>query len=368
MKKASTKPPKGVYLRGAVWWIRYRNGGAPIRRPIGRDRALAERALEEIRRQIDRGDYQARPKPERRTVSAMAAEYLELKAEKRSIRGDAQMLRDFEQLYGARHLDQITREDLERHLLVRKKAGAGNATRNRILACIRHMLNIAVQAGYIQANPATGIRRAPEASRRKYVLSEQELQAVVDAAAPHLRPILVLAVGTGLRKGDQLGLRWNQVDFEHNLIQLWTQKTGEPLEIPLVAWAREALLKLKASANGSSFVLTYQGDGIKDCRTAWEGALRRSGLADRGYRFHDLRRTAASMLHRAGATLVQVQKILGHKSVTTTERYLGVKWEETAQAINLLNTPGLAAIAEKVSTIRAQEPVTAPEPPIFSTN
>lgn len=373
MKKAP-KPMRGLYKRGTTWWGAFGKDGRLVRRSLSKDRALAEKMLEEIRRQIDRGDFEAKPKIEKITVAEMVAKYLEAKAEKRSIRGDEQMLRDFCRFYGAGRLDQLAREDIERHLRARKQDGAGNATRNRILACLRHLCNVAIERHYLQANPTAGIRRAKEPSRRKFVLSEQELQAIVDAASPHLQQIITVAIASALRKSDLLGLRWEQIDFPHNVITIWTKKTGEPLDLPLVPWAREALLRMKASANGSPHVLTFRGSGIKDCKTAWRGARRRAS-EDKdgkprtdltGYRFHDLRRTSASMMHRAGATLVQIQRLLGHASVTTTEKYLGIKWEETAQAIKLLDTPPLRAMAEQATqaencTKTSQPPVTVPE-------
>lgn len=111
-------------------------------------------------------------------------------------------------------------------------------------------------------------------------------------------------------------------------------------------------MKLNGTAGEAPFVLTYQGRGIRDCKTAFRGALRRSKLEAKGYHFHDLRRTFATMLYNKKVALTKIQMLLGHKSVLTTERYLGIKYRETAEAIEVLSTPGMRAVfGQATSTI-----------------
>lgn len=355
---------QGVYLRGNVWWIRYRFGGQNVRRPIGPDRLLAERTMEEIRRRISDGRHEIKLRDERRIFEQMIEEYVEAKADKRTVRGDRQALERMRPHFGGLFLHAITRQDVEAYLRKRKTAVSERTGRrlegasiNRDQALLRHFFNIGIERGYLRENPARGIRKCKEAPwRRKFVFSEAELQGLVDHAAPHLRAILAAAIGTGLRRGDILGLRWNQVDFEHNVITLYMQKTGEAIEIPMLSMVRELLWRHHLTAGETPFVFTYRpGERIGSVKTAFAGALRRSGLAGKGYRFHDLRRTFATMLYNRGVHLTKIQRLLGHKSVTTTERYLGVKFEETRQAMAVLETPALKALAApEMSTIRAQ--------------
>jgi integrase/recombinase XerD len=337
---------KGVYQRGDRWWIRYRFNGKLIRQAIG-DKKLAEETMKTIRRRIEDGQHEIKPRDERRTFAEMAVEYEEIKAaeEKRSLRCDRQFLKQLLPVFGNSFMHTITRGEIEAYLRIRRKVVSG-ATCNRMLALLKHVFNIAIEKGYVRDNPVRGIKKYKEAPwRRKYIYAEDELQTLVNAAATHLRPILVVAIGTGLRKGDSLALRWDQVDFEHNVITLFMEKTGEGIEIPMLPMVRETLSRLKGTAGRSPFVLTYKGRQIDDCRSAFNGALRRSGLATKGYHFHDIRRTFATMLYNRGVHLTKIQRLLGHKSITTTERYLGVKFEETAQAISVLDIPSLKALA-----------------------
>ena len=345
---------KGVYLRRNRWWIRYRFNGELIRKPIGKDRQLAEAAMAEIRLEITRGRHEERARNERMTFEEMADEYLELKEseEKRSIRCDRLAVAKLKGEFGKAWLHEISKERVEAYFR-RERVAISNKTKkrfagsslNRRLAILKCVFGVAVAKGYIRDNPVKGVKKAKEPPwRRKFVFSEEELQALVNAASPHMRPILAIAAGTGLRKGDILRLRWDQVDFRANVITLYQQKTEEPIEIPMFFLTRETLLKLKATAGRVPFVLTYQGRGIGNCRTAFQGALKRSGLAAKGYHFHDLRRTFATMLYNRGVALTKIQMLLGHRSILTTERYLGIKYRETAEAIEVLDSPGMRAL------------------------
>jgi integrase len=348
---------KGVYLRRSRWWIRYRFNGKLIRKPIGKDRQLAEAAMAEIRLEITRGRHEERARDERITFEEMADEYLELKEteEKRSIRCDRLAVAKLKEEFGKAWLHEISKEDVKAYfrrekVAVSKKTGKKleGASLNRRLAILKCLFNCAIESGHLRDNPARGVKKAKEAPwRRKFVLSEEELKALVNAASPHLKPILAIAIGTGLRKGDILRLRWDQIDFRANVITLYQQKTGEPIEIPMFALTRETLLKLKATAGKTAFVLTYRGRGIGNCKTAFRGALKRSKLDVKGYHFHDLRRTFSTMLYNRRVALTKIQMLLGHKSVLTTERYLGIKYRETAEAIEVLDTPGLRAAFEQ---------------------
>jgi integrase len=358
---------KGVYQRGQVWWVRYRFNGKYVHQAVGRDRVLAERTMEEIRRRIQDGRHEIKLKDERRTFAEMAEEYLEAKSNKRSLRCDRSMLRHLVPVFGPSLVHAITRAEVEAYARARRKEVSG-ATVNRALALLRCLFNVAIERGYCRDNPVRGIKKCKEAPwRRKYVYGEDELQALVDAAAPHLRPILAVAVGTGLRKGDILGLRWNDVDFGHGVITLYMQKTEEGIEVPMLPMVREVLWRLKATAGESPLVFAWEGKRIVDVRRAFHTALRRSGLAAKGYHFHDLRRTFATMLYNRGVLLTKIQRLLGHRSVTTTERYLGIKFEETVEAIAVLDSPALNALAgPQVGTKRVQLPAHVLEVPSLS--
>jgi len=267
-------------------------------------------------------------------------------------------------VFGKKPLHLITRRDIEAYSRDRASKVKG-ATVNRELALLRHLFNIAIEKGYTDYNPARGFKRFPEAPwRHKFFFSESEIEKLISASVPHLRPILAVAFGTGLRKGDILGLKWTDVDLERGIISIQMQKTGEPIEIPLIPMIRELLRQMKSQAASSLFVFSLgtSGQGIGDIKTAFRAALRRSGLIAKGYRFHDIRRTFARMLYSQGVILTKIQRLLGHKSVLTTERYLGVKFEETREAILMLDGPLTQAFCNSVvPDLIGQRPEAVPE-------
>jgi len=156
---------KGVYLRGNRWWIRYRFNGRLIRQAIG-ERVPAEKTMEEIRRRIEDGRHQIKPRAERRTFGEMTAEYLEIKADKRSLRCDRLMLNQLVPVFGLSVLHAITREEIEAYLRSRRKE-VSEATTNRILALLRYLFNLAIDRRYLRENPTRGIKKFKEAPWRE---------------------------------------------------------------------------------------------------------------------------------------------------------------------------------------------------------
>ena len=370
-QKNRSPSSKGIYLRGRIWWVRYSYQGKIIRQSVGPDRRLAEQALQAIRGDIVRGSFKLRRIDERRTFGEMAEEYIAEKAEKRSLGRDKTSFGNLTPVFGKRALHLITRRDIEAYSRDRASKVKG-ATINRELALLRHLFNIAIDKGYTDHNPARGFKRYPEAPwRHKFFFSESEIGRLISASAPHLRPILAVAFGTGLRKGDILGLKWRNVDLDRGIISIEMQKTGEPIEIPLIPMLRDLLRQMRSRAGLSQFVFSIgsSGQGIGNIKTAFRAALRRSGLVVKGYRFHDIRRTFARMLYNQGVILTKIQRLLGHKSVITTERYLGVKFEETKEAILMLD--GLLTQALRMADTDnpiAQLPEAMPEAPRILVN
>jgi len=370
-KGAQPFKSRGVYQRGRIWWVRYVYQGQLIRQSIGPDRRLAEQALQAIRGDIVRGAFRLRRIEERRSFAEMVVEYMKIKSAKRSLARDAASFKNLLPVFCKKPLHLITTREVEGYARDRSVKVKG-ATVNRELALLRHLFNIAMDNGYTDQNPARAIKRYPESPwRHKFFFSESEIKALINASAPHLRPILALAFGTGLRKGDILSLRWDDVDLDRSIISVQMQKTGESVEIPLIPMIRDLLQGMKSRASASPFVFPrgLSGQRIGDIKTAFHAALRRSGLASKGYRFHDIRRTFARMLYNQGVILTKIQRLLGHGSVSTTERYLGVKFEETREAILMLDEPLSQALSVPGScTPIAQLTETSPQNHLVSIN
>jgi integrase len=184
-------------------------------------------------------------------------------------------------------------------------------TVNRDLEALRRMLFWAVDEGLLSANPLSRVRMVRERRKPRFVLSVHEENRLLQSAAPHLRSIIIIALDTGMRRGEILAQRWEHIDLDRGLLLVTHSKTaeGEAREIPLTARLAE-LLRSQQQPDG--LVFTYKGRPIKKIKTAWKAAIRRAGI--RYHRFHDLRHAFNCRLMEAGV-LQEVRKaLMGHSS------------------------------------------------------
>lgn len=194
------------------------------------------------------------------------------------------------------------------------------ASLNRELAFLKTMFNLAVEWGWLEGNPAGGVKKLKGEATRLRTLSREEISRLIACARESLKPILKLAVSTGMRKGEILNLKWKHVDFANGFIRVANSKNSESRDIPFDLHTREMLLKLKKGRGSEDYVFSRK-NGAKICcvKEAFTAACDRAGITD--FRFHDLRHTAASLLAAGGCDIICLQHLLGHKSLGMTMRY-----------------------------------------------
>lgn len=172
---------------------------------------------------------------------------------------------------------------------------------------------------------------------KERVLTEAEEVRLLAACTAHLKPIVAFALNTGMRRGEILGLRWDQVDPKARTVRAVKTKSGRDRVIPLNDVAADILKAQRGKTTGEYVFPSTSGVGrLKDVKTAFHSACRKAGIL--GLRFHDLRHTFASRLIQRGADIVAVQKLLGHYSVTMTERYTHSGAHAKRAAVGLLLT------------------------------
>ncbi len=158
---------------------------------------------------------------------------------------------------------------------------------------------------------------------------------------PYLACIVTIAVHTGMRKGEILGLEWERIDLSSARITLDRTKSGRPRGVPINRAVYEALIALEPDASRRTGLLFRKRDARAwgQIRTAFETALAKAGIKD--FRFHDLRHTAASHLVMRGASLQEVKEILGHADLSMTLRYAHLSPAHLRSAVERLE--GLTA-------------------------
>lgn len=200
-------------------------------------------------------------------------------------------------------------------------------TVNRYLATLSACFVYGVkELQWLELNPCKNVSRASENPGRVRFLSQDELPRLLDACRPNadLYLAVVLSLTTGGRQSEIMTLRWPQIDFNRRVITLnqGTTKNQDARALPLVGEAFTILqerAKVRSLKDDRIFPPTTEKAEVRNVREAWERALKAAAIAD--FRWHDLRHTAASYLAMSGVSMVEIAKILGHRTLAMVARY-----------------------------------------------
>jgi integrase len=236
-------------------------------------------------------------------------------------------------------LSRITRADAEQYKQKRLEA-APSGTVKKEWNILQAVLNRAVMLEHIKTNPLKGMKGVKEPKGRIRYLKHDERARLLRAMTtpPYLWSIGLVAISTGLRRGNIVDLRWSQIDFEARIVTIPRTKNDDPLVVPL---NRSAIAVLNAlPRQGESIFSGVNGNMVS---MAFRRAVRRAGVQD--FHFHDLRHTFASWLRMAGHDIRTIQKLLGHKDLRMTIRYENLPTEFDREAVEGLD--GIIGTSEK---------------------
>ena len=207
------------------------------------------------------------------------------------------------------------------------------ATVNRMKAAISAIFKYARQQGYLTVNPVSAIANRTEKNRRVRWLSDDERKALLAACRKSqwnkLHLLVMLALTTGARLGELLGLCWSDIHFSNKSAVLHDTKNGEIRILTLPTPTINVLLPFREVGDGLVFPSDKTPQKPYEFRKHWIKALVEADISD--FRFHDLRHSAASYLVMNGATLYEAGEVLGHKSVETTRRYAHLSTQHKAE-------------------------------------
>lgn len=261
------------------------------------------------------------------TWSDAAEKWLQETGHKRSHKDDQRFARWTVQHWSGRLLADIKAADIAQ-LAELKRAESSSATVNRYLAFIRAVLRRAHRE-WEWLDRAPYVRLYPERKRRIRWITPDQARALIEELPDHQRHAVLFALATGLRQGNVLGLRWDQLDMDRRSAWLYADqvKNGEDLHVSLNDTAMDVLAKRRGIH--PEWVFSFRGKRIKCLTTkTWYAALQRVGIEN--FRWHDLRHTWASWLVQNGVPLYAVQEMGGWKSAAMVRRYAHL-----APAVNL---------------------------------
>ena len=306
------------------WYLDYRSKEGERRREVAkfaRTREEAAAALQaKVAQEFSRefGIENTAPTGSGLTFSEFGERYLRDYAEKtkRSASTDRYRLRPILEVFDKARLSEVTKTMILEFREKRLKAGISRASTNRELMLLSKMFSWAEAEGLWRGNPVRGIKKFSEADTiRSRVLSDNEEARLLAELAPHVRPVVFIALHAGLRRGEILALPWKNVDLAKKVLKVEGTKSGKARLVPINSLLADVLGKLKALGRDRVRVFPF-----KDVTVAFENACQRARLDD--FHFHDLRRTFGTRLVEHGADIVTVSRLLGHSNVVVTQRYL----------------------------------------------
>ena len=374
-------PVKGVYQRdddpSGNWYARFRIDGKLVKKSFGSDRAAAIEYVEKARTLRRSGEghipKSARGVPKTaKELESTAQNSSVLIAELcddllRHIQSKPNVYKDqrnppyrigmIKKVFGDRPATSIRPYEIADWL---DSLGRAPATVNRYKVTLSSIYRYGKQRDKVQVNPAREVAQQKlNNGIVRYLKPDEEkrlravLQKAVDACGPqneqrrkrlqHRIYELDVALGTGMRKGEQYGLRWSDIDFDRRVITLRDTKNGSSRTVPMIDDVVSAFRQLKKLSlerkdraidrpNAAPDDVVF---GIGDNKKWWEAALKDAKI--KAFRWHDLRHTFCSRLAQAGVSLKVIQEAAGHKTIQMSARYAHMDHTTLQNAMSVLN-------------------------------
>ena len=328
----------GLYKRGKVYWIAYSVNGKRYRESAGTTiRREAEYILACRKKEAKEGIVPELNKIKDCKISELAEDYLKWTERQRVHKTKKIWVKQLVEHFGNFSVKNLNSKAIEQWQSKRLKYNKPS-TVNRLTGCLKHMVNKGVEWDMVAEDALKRVRMVKplaENNKRLRFLTIEECNTLLDCCAPHLRPIVTVALNTGMRRGEILSLKWEQVDLSHGFILLGITKNGERREIPINTTLEYLFNDLSKNADSVYVFVDKDGNPYQSVKRSFATACRNAGIHD--FRFHDQRHTFASHLVMAGIDLTSVKELLGHKSLNMTMRYAHLAPGHKRMAVNTLD-------------------------------
>jgi integrase len=337
----------GIMKIGSVfyadWYEGTGEGRRRRRRAVGPKRADAVAFLGKLQAAKREGRL-FDMKREEHTFAELLERYNETVKGQKSYKDKKSHLVILKSYFSGRLLTDITTYDLEHFRNQRRATPIKTRTQtrerslanvNRVLSTLRHMFSKAVEWNLIEQSPFSRCKHLfyKEDNVRVRYLTEEEESRLLRNCTGHLKPIVLCALNTGMRKGEILTLKWENI--RNGFIYLNKTKTGETRQIPINKTLTSLFQSLPRHITSEYVFCSKEGKPYVDIKKSFKSALKRTGIQD--FRFHDLRHSFASKLVSKGAPLKALQELLGHKNIKMTMRYAHLADSVKKDVVRLLD-------------------------------
>jgi len=342
-----------VYQQNGRWYFKIQIRGKRYNRavPEATSKTKAEQAEAVFKGELLQGRYNLAENKGELLFEKLAEIYLDYsKTTKLSYKSDVSTLKKLQAFFNGKRLNEISPILIESYRSMRKKQKKGsgekaktlkNSTINREVEVLRKMLNIAIDNNWLDNNPCSSKRIRPlreDRNRERFLNPEEEATLIEKCVGEfsYMRPIIITALNTAMRKGEILNLTWKNVNLDRNFITVTKTKSGQDRYIPISPILRKELLQLNKNVI-SDYVFTNPEtkNPYHDLKRSFPSICKKAEIE--GIVFHDLRHTAATRMVACGVDLVTVKDILGHSDIKTTMRYSHPVPENKLEAIKKLS-------------------------------
>ena len=332
----------GLIKRGRVWYSDIRIGGKRVRKPLSRDKVVAQQKLREMSDSRHAQKYGLSGSIPWDAFKDKFLEWSKGTKEQYTYERDKASISALEAFFRPKRLSDITPELLDRFKAHRKSQNKGNATVNTDLKKLKAMMAKAMEWRYIEGWDARTVKRLKEVRGRLLFYTPQELKRLLGVCQTRMsgyydwETVCRLASRAGLRRSEIYWLSWADVDLNRGIVSVvpkagWAPKGKEQRHIPVPKDLHKHLQALHRKKQTEWVIGERPSKAVLSA--FFQKISRKAKLKGN---LHTLRHTYASHLVQAGVPLYTVQKLLGHSSIKTTEIYAHLAPENLQDAVNKL--------------------------------
>ena len=335
-----------LYKRDSVWWMSFTHNGKQFRRSTETEnKKLAIRIFDKLKGEIAEGKWFEKLPGENYTFAELMDKYMKeysaVQKKPSSHIRDKSLNAHLKKYFGQLYLPEITSRLIAEYKIKRRNEGACSRTVNYELALMNHAFNIAIREWeLIESNPVSKVKKERVRNIIERWLSVDEEKRLLLASPRWLQDIIIIAINTGLRRGEILNLKLSQVDFNRRTLIIYEQKNGAIDTLPLNQKAMGILEdRRRNKLPDCDFAFPSQnGTRILDRNLfrAFNAALKRARIEN--FRFHDLRHTFATRLVQTGVGIYEVQKLGRWKNASMVMRYAHHNPESLRSSIEVLDS------------------------------